>query len=49
MLYDLLHYWPLELITFWVFPLFFAFKFVHLGLLGLWGRGLPISSSRHRW
>jgi hypothetical protein len=49
MLYDLLHHWPLELITFWLFPLFFAWKFVHLGLIGFCGRGIPISSSRRRW
>jgi hypothetical protein len=49
MLYDLLHHWPLELVTFWLFPLFFAYKFIELGLLGLCGRGLPIRDSRYRW
>lgn len=49
MLYDLLHHWPLEMVTFWLFPLFFACKFRELGLLGLRGRGIPVLNSRRRW
>ncbi len=49
MLYDLLNNWPLALASFWMFVLFFAGKFVHLGQLGLCGRGVPVTSSRTRW
>ncbi len=40
---------PFALLPFWLFPLFFAYKFVHLGLLGMWGRGIPVTSSHRRW
>lgn len=46
---DLLHKWPLGLITFWMFPLFFATKMIELGGLGIRGRGIPFRSSRDRW
>ena len=39
----------LSLLPLWLFPLFFAYKAVELGRLGLWGRGLPLTSSKVRW
>lgn len=49
LIYDLLHELPLVMLPMWMFPLFFAFKFVELGLLGLFGRGIPVTSWRRRW
>ena len=39
----------LALLPLWLFPLFFAYKAIELGRLGLCGRGLPVTSSRTRW
>jgi hypothetical protein len=39
----------LSLLPLWMFPLFFAYKAIELGRLGLYGRGLPLTSSRQRW
>lgn len=49
LLYDLLHEWPLVLIAFWIFPLFFASTMIRLGALGIWGRGIPLLNYRDRW
>lgn len=49
LIYDLLHEWPLAMISFWMFPLFFAYKFIDLGRWGVWGRGIPFTSSKRRW
>jgi hypothetical protein len=39
----------LALLPLWLFPLFFAYKAIELGRLGLCGRGLPLTSSKVRW
>jgi hypothetical protein len=39
----------LSLLPLWLFSLFFAYKAIELGRLGLCGRGLPVTSSRIRW
>ena len=39
----------LPLLPLWLFPLFFAYKALELGRLGLCGRGLPVTSSKVRW
>ncbi len=49
MVYDILNRWPLEMWFPWLIVLFFTSKIIHLGRLGLLGRGIPVTSSRHRW
>jgi|GEM_PF-4899868 len=49
LIYDLLNRLPLEMAFIWLILLFFAGKFSHLGLLGLYGRGVPVLNSRTRW
>lgn len=39
----------LSLLPLWLFPLFFAYKAIELGRLGLCGRGLAVTSSKVRW
>lgn len=49
LIYDLLNRLPLEMAFIWMILLFFAGKFIHLGQLGLCGRGIPVLSARTRW